>query len=124
MCVSVCVTVCSVFSVCVYKVKTPDSAIERNFMLMQQWSRETGEDWRDFFRKVQPTLATLWIKAGRISPWVLYTAPSASSLFERMSAEQVAIIHKVIDPVFWNKRLESELETVRTICEILEEVGL
>jgi hypothetical protein len=28
------------------------SAMNRNFLLMQQWAKETGEEWTDFFRKV------------------------------------------------------------------------
>lgn len=106
------------------KKETPLAAIERNFLLMQQWELETGEDWRNFFRKVQPTLATMWIRAGRISPWLLYTAQSAQDLFSRMSEEQVNLIRDAIDPKYWEKKLRDEAENIKVICDILEEEGI
>jgi hypothetical protein len=106
------------------KKETPYDAIERNFLLMQQWERETGNDWRDFFRKIPPAQATMWVISGRISPWILYTAPSAQNLLERMSNEQISLIETTIDPEFWLKRIENEKVDVESIVGIMRESGL
>lgn len=106
------------------KKETPEAAIERNFSLMQQWARDTGEEWFDFFRKVKPTLATMWIRSGRISPWVLYTAESAEEMFARMSDEQKVLVQQVIDPKFWETKFGGDMDTVSAITETLREAGL
>ena len=106
------------------KRESPDAAVERNILLMQQWSSESGEHWTDFFRKVKPPLATLWIRSGRISPWVLFVASSAAELFGRMSDEQMQIVESVLDPGFWGEKLENHKEEVEHIRSILDEAGV
>lgn len=103
--------------------ESPDAAVERNILLMQQWAIDNGEPWEDFFRKVATPLATLWIRTGRISPWVLYTAPSAPELLGRMSEEQLALIESYVDPKFWQAKLASHADDVKQIRTILEEAG-
>lgn len=106
------------------KRESPDAALERNFLLMQQWSLETGEPWTDYFRKVPTPLAVMQIRSGRISPWVLYTAPSASELLGRFSAEQTDLVIQAIDPNFWGVKLEQHAADVEVIRTTLEEAGL
>jgi hypothetical protein len=106
------------------KRESADAAMERNFLLMQQWAVENGEVWTDFFRKVPPALAVLWIRSGRVSPWVLYTAPSAQELLARLSNEQVALIEPALDPVFWQAKLGRHAADVEFISETLADAGL
>lgn len=107
------------------KKETALAAIERNFLLMQQWEREAeGRVWTNFFREVSPVLATHWIRHGRISPWVLYTASSANDLFSRMSEEQINLITQAVEPKFWQAKFASDPETVGVIREILDEAGI
>lgn len=106
------------------KRESPDAAVERNLLLMQQWSVDSGEHWTDFFRKIKPPLATLWIKSGRISPWVLFVAASAEDLFARMSDEQMHLVQSVLDPVFWGAKLKTHQSEVDGIRAILDEAGL
>ena len=106
------------------KRETPAAAIERNFMLMVQWGEETGENWTDFFRKISPALAVHYIQAGRISPWILFTASSAGDLIGRMSEEQLALVQKNIDPDFWGVKLKRAAEEVDFIRQQLDDAGL
>jgi hypothetical protein len=106
------------------KKESPDAAVERNILLMESWALERGTCWTDFFRLVEPPLATAWIQSGRISPWLLYTASSARVLFERLSEEQIALIQDTIDPDFWRVRMNEEKEEVARLCSILDEAGL
>lgn len=104
--------------------ETPDAAIERTFRLMQEWSAETGNNWVDFFRLVNPTRAVLWIANGRISPWVMYTAPSAAELLNKMTDEQMILIERRINPLFWAQRLDENKKDVDYIQQVFNEVGL
>jgi hypothetical protein len=104
--------------------ESPDAAIERNLLLMKEWSLNTGENWIDFFRKINTNQATLWIQSGRISPWVLFTASSAQDMFDRMSDEQLSIVHNYINPTFWKHRIKLHGDDVECIREILEEAGI
>jgi hypothetical protein len=106
------------------KKETPVAAIERNFLLMIQWSNDTGENWTDFFRKISPNLATQWIQSGRISPWILYTAASANELFKRLSNEQLMLIEQNINPDFWEVKLRRAKDDVDKIREELDRAGL
>lgn len=106
------------------KKETADAALERNFRVMERWGTEYGEDWKDFFRKVAPSEAVLMITAGRISPWVLYTAQSSADLFARMSSEQIELIQPALDPPFWERKLSDHAEEVLAIRDVLEEVGI
>lgn len=105
------------------KKESPERAVERNILLMEQWSKDYNEPWFDFFRKVNTNLATKWIKSGRISPWLLYSG-YGDSLFCRMSNEQLEMILDVIDPIFWNKKIALNKKEVETFKNILDEVNL
>lgn len=106
------------------KRETPDAALERNFRVMERWATEYDEDWTNFFRKVAPAEAVLMITAGRISPWVLYTAQSSEDLFARMSPEQIELIQPALDPAFWSRKLEDHHQEVEAIRSVLEEAGI
>jgi hypothetical protein len=106
------------------KNETPLDALARNFILMQQWATENGDDWRTFFRKIDVPLAALWIANGRISPWVLFIASSAHDLMQRFNPEQVALIEHSIDPEFWRLKIERHQSDVEMIREVLAEHGI
>jgi hypothetical protein len=106
------------------KAETPMDALNRNLLLMEEWGLSNNEDWRDFFRKIPPSLAALWIRSGRISPWMLFLAPSSRDLLIRMSDEQLDIVKGVIEDRFWLRRTSKFEEESRIIQQILEKEGL
>lgn len=106
------------------KKETPDAAVERNILLMQQWAADTGNHWSDFFRKVSPAQATLWIRSGRISPWVLYICDSSRCLFERLSEEQINLVSKYLDPGFWELKMRKHQEEVDFLRTVFAEAGV
>lgn len=103
--------------------ESPDRAIERNILLMEQWGRETGENWVDFFRMVSPPQAITWIRKGRISPWLLYSGVG-HALFDRLSDEQLTLVKEWINPMVWLPKLKDHKEEVDDIRAILEEAGV
>lgn len=105
------------------KKESPERAVERNILLMEQWGRETGENWVDFFRKVPTTQATSWIRKGRISPWLLYSGVG-QPLFDRLSDEQLGLVKEWINPLFWNSKIRDHKNEVEEIRAILVEAGV
>lgn len=105
------------------KKEPPMKAVERNILLMEQWGREFGENWIDFFRKVPTAQATAWIRKGRISPWLLYSGVG-QALFDRMSDEQLGLVKEWINPLFWTSKIRDNKEEVDQIRAILEDAGV
>lgn len=105
------------------KKESPMKAVERNILLMEQWGRETGENWIDFFRKVSTAQATQWIKKGRISPWLLYSGVG-QPLFDRLSDEQLGLVKEWINPLFWNSKIRDNKVEVDEIRAILKDAGV
>lgn len=106
------------------KKETPEAAVERTILLFQQWSQDNDHQWYDFFREVHPNQAVSYIKSGRISPWILYSASSAFDLMENMSDEQLTLVQKYVDPVFWGIKFDQEKEYVNFIKTVLTEYGI
>lgn len=104
--------------------ESPEVAAERTIMLMQQWSIDTGNDYRDFFRKIETPLAVHWIRSGRISPWMLYATDSGQSLLSRLSNNQVKMISDYIDPTIWTRRIKLFKDDVTSLIKILKEEGI
>jgi hypothetical protein len=106
------------------KKESPEAAVERNILLMQQWASDSGNHWTEFFEKISPAQATLWIANGRISPWVIYICSSSQSLFGRFSDEQLNIVSKYIDPEFWTVRMNRHKDEVDFLRSVFEEAGV
>jgi len=101
-----------------------DRALERTILTLQQWANENETTFNKFFEEVSTTEATHIIKAGRISPWVLYLSESAGSLLGRMSSEQGEMIGQIINPNIWKARFHKKQDDVQFVMEVLEAAGL
>ncbi len=106
------------------KKEPADAAFERNILIMKQWETDYNEPWYDFFRKVNTNTATALIRAGRLSPWLLYTAQTAHELLQRMTEEQMAMIEQYVTPVFWERKLAEHPDDVKFIKEALKDAGI
>lgn len=106
------------------KKETAEAAVERNILLMQQWEMASGLPWNEFFKQVSPNLATSYIRSGRLSPWVLYTASTSHELLTRFSDEQLKMIEQYVDPRFWQRKFLENPEDVEFIKELLKEAGV
>jgi len=104
--------------------ESPDAAAERTILLMEQWAVESGEDWRDFFRLISPTLAVHWIRSGRLSPWLLYATQSGNDLLGRFSEEQLKLVEQYIDPALWKRRISMNRDAIQSLQAVLKEAGL
>ncbi len=104
--------------------ETPEVAIERAILLMHHWSVESGHHFRDFFRLIPNPLAVSLIRAGKISPWILYATKSGQELLQRFNADELNIVGRHVDPALWKRRIKLFAKDVESLSKILEEAGL
>lgn len=106
------------------KKETPEQALERMILLMQQWSMQTGEPWQDFFRKINTNLAIQWTRSGRISPWLLYNVDSALDLIDRCSLEQQDLIKEFAPVGQWKVKFMRSKDAIEWIKKTMSEAGV
>lgn len=106
------------------KKETAEDALERNILLMQQWSNETGENWQDFFKKVNTNQAVAWLKSGRLSPWILYNAATAEQLFARCTPEQLGLIKQYAPTAVWKIKFGKNQHSVKFLQDMMQQAGL
>ena len=106
------------------KQETAEDALERNIMLMNEWSIQTSEPWNDFFRKVNSNQAVSWLKSGRISPWILYNVDSAIDFFERCNPEQLDLIKTYAPLALWKIKFIKNAESCEFIRNTLRANGM
>ena len=64
------------------------------------------------------------IRSGKISPWVLYLAPTGESLMSKFNEEHGKIIENIIEPGFWMRKFKKLPDDVDYIRNLLESAGL
>lgn len=101
------------------KKETGLRALERTILYLTEWAEENGRDFQDYFHVVTPNRAVYDIRAGKISPWVIYLSDGGTQILKSLSSEQVNMVKDLIDANFWMRvfqKNESEMEAVRETC--------
>lgn len=106
------------------KSESPEDALSRNIEMIKKWSDQNNTNWNDFFRLIGPGQAVLWLKSGRISPWVFYNAESVDDLLSKCSPEQLQLIKEYANPGKWKIRFNQHQSTTEWIRQTLKEAGL
>lgn len=106
------------------KTESPDRAVERTILFLEEWAKENNDKWYNYFTNVSPSLAVFHICSGKISPWVLYTSNTASSIFDKLNVEQAKMITDYVDPDYWFKKLGNNQDDVDWVLSILGKVDL
>lgn len=104
--------------------ESPDRALERTCLLMQEWALKEGHDSSDFFRIISVPLAVMWVRSGRISPWVLLNCSSGVELLSKFSDEQMLLTQGALNINMWNGKFKRNMDEVRSIRAALEDAGL
>lgn len=106
------------------KTETPARAVERTIMFLEEWGKENKIEWFNYFSNVKPGLAVFHICSGKISPWILYTSDTASTIFDKLNSEQTRMITEYVDPEYWFKKLSRNQKDVDWVLNILRKVDL
>ena len=99
-------------------------ALERGMIYINEWSADSGKPWDQYFKEVTTPRAIHDIRAGKISPWLLYLSETGDQLLTRLGDEQVKMIEHVIDANFWMALFAKSKEEVREVKKICEAAGL
>lgn len=106
------------------KTESVDRAVERTVMFMQEWSKESGNTWNQYFDVVNPNVAVFHICSGKISPWVIYSSDKAQHMLDRFNGEQLKMIIEYIEPIYWKRMTLKYPEDVAWVNNILKEADL
>jgi hypothetical protein len=106
------------------KTESVDRAVERTVMFMQEWSKDSGSAWNQYFDVINPNVAVFHICSGKISPWVIYSSDKAQSMLDRFSGEQLKMILEYIEPVYWKRTTLKHPDDVAWVNNILKEADL
>lgn len=106
------------------KTESHDRAIERTIMFLQEWSKESGNNWNEYFRIIPPNLAVFHICSGKISPWLIYGSSQAQELLDKLSSEQIKMVTDYIEPIYWQRVIQTKPEEMTWVEGILEEANL
>jgi hypothetical protein len=106
------------------KRETGLRAMERTIMYLTDWATETGKPWQDYFKVVSTNRAVYDIRAGKISPWLLYLSETGDQLLTRFSEEQVKMIDEIRDPNFWLKIFKENTTEVAEVQDMCEAAGI
>ena len=106
------------------KTESPDRAVERTILFLEEWAKDNNEQWYNYFTHVNPNLAVFHICSGKVSPWILYTSNTASAIFDKLNSEQTKMITDYVDPEYWFRKLHNNKEDVDWVLNILGKVDL
>lgn len=99
-------------------------ALERTIIYLAEWSKDNNLPFQTYFTEVSPSRAVFDLRAGKISPWVLYLSETGDSLLKRFNDEQIQMIDDVIDPPFWMKLFSSNAEEVKEVKQTCKDANL
>lgn len=102
------------------KKETGLRAMERTIMYLVDWGNETNSAWQNYFKTVSTNRAVHDIRAGKVSPWLLYLSATGDELFTRLNEEQIKMINDIRDPNFWMKIFQqnpAEVSEVQAMCD-------
>ena len=108
----------------IFKKEAVESAIERTVLEMQSWAESNNKQLGEYFKCVTTPEATFKIRAGRISPWVIYLSESGGELLSRMSSEQEVLIRSFIDPNAWRVIFMKQPADVEFVEKLLKDFSI
>jgi hypothetical protein len=102
----------------------PNDALERSFTEMQKWADANNKQFNNIFREGSPIKICNMILNGRISPWIIYNCDSGIDFLANLDDEQIALVFKFIEPVFWQRKLKDYLGDTEFIKSVLVQAGV
>lgn len=102
----------------IIKTETPERALERYIIFMQNWEENSGKSWKTFWDNENVFTIVNYIKEGKISPWILFSSESAMDFIQDLPDELLVEVDGSIDLAYWNnktKRNKSDMEWIKTL---------
>lgn len=103
--------------------ESPEEAVARSIEEIQKWSRKSGKNECEFFREAELNQAAWMIRTGRISPWVLYIAPSGKQLLDELDEQHMKELANILNPTIWHKKFLTNGDSIEYLYDLLEKGG-
>ena len=100
------------------------TALERFVKLTEAWANENNQEWTDFFKLVNCSVALHWIRVGQLSPWILMCSDTVKHLWSRMTDEQIKYVDKCVDLQLWQGKIAKNKKDTAFVKQILKEYGI
>jgi hypothetical protein len=101
-----------------------ESALQRSIKTMMEWAEEQHVQWSDYFRLVNTSRAVAHIQQGSISPWLILGCMAGKKMLKLFSDEQLQMVQRFIDPVFWNNKFRNYPADVMFVQETAREARI
>ena len=108
----------------VLKDEHPTTGLTRSIHAIEEWSKDTGNEWNTFFEVVSAPRFMMLLESGKISPWLVHAASTRQLLLDRLSDEEFNYIFEYIDPSIWNVKKLRYKEDYEHIQNVLKDNGL
>lgn len=103
-----------------------DDHFRYTYMTLRKIAEVAECDISEALLQLHPNEVLVYVKARKLSPWVLLKMNSFKQLFKNLTAEQRVHFEQVIRPIHWSKILKdpSKEHENQLIHEAVKEVGL
>jgi hypothetical protein len=101
-----------------------EAALQRSIKTMMEWADEQNVQWSDYFRLVNTPRAVAHIQQGKMSPWLVLGCAAGKKMLKSFTDEQLQMVHRFIDPVFWNNKFRNYPADVMFVQETAKEARI
>jgi hypothetical protein len=105
------------------KRETVERALERSMLYIIEWSKEKSEPVNVFFRKISRPRLIQAIKAGRVSPWIIFNCDSGMDFMADFSDAELEMVKDSLDPIFWTRKFDVRKDDVEFAQDVLSKAG-
>ena len=106
------------------KKETVERAIERSILNMKAWAEQTGNDYTEYFQKVNTPNAVQDIRMGRISPWCTFATNQGSKLIDRMEPGQIEILVEYMEATSWRARILRQRKDAEWVQQVFDQAEI
>lgn len=101
------------------KQETPERAVEKFVIVASEWARTRNDEWFNIWKNASPNVIIEYVRAGKISPWVIFGSDAAQTWLDGIPDEMVYDLVKFIDVDYWKRKINLHRKDVEWINEVI-----
>jgi hypothetical protein len=106
------------------KTESVETALERSIKHMMDWAEDHKSVWNHYFLYVSLNRACYDVQDGKVSPWVILNSASGKDMLQKFNDEQLTIVSKAIDPIYWRKKFKDQPADVELVRQVVKESNI
>lgn len=102
------------------KKESPETALERSMLSMQEWADENSSQWNHYFRYATNSRIIHDISSGKVSPWIILNSKGGKQFLNNLVDEELLYISAFLDAPTWLKKfqlLPADTELIRAVAK-------